>query len=122
MPGRDRSAGLARLDARTLASIVRTELQSTLTLAKTLPTELLPEFLGHVEVVRATALARLSGPSVTLAEVTLLEVPEAAARLSVSPGYLYRHSRQFAFSKCIGRKLLFSSRGIDEYIRLQRTR
>jgi excisionase family DNA binding protein len=47
----------------------------------------------------------------------LLTVESAAERLGVSTDYVYRHAEQFPFTRHMGRKLVFSSLGIDEYIR-----
>jgi predicted DNA-binding transcriptional regulator AlpA len=85
--------------------------------ARNLPAEDLAAFLGAVEEVRCTALARLTSPSLSAAPDTLLNVDDAAVRMGMSPGYLYRHHADFPFSRRIGRRLLFSSRGIDEYLR-----
>src|SRR5580704_1580748 len=51
----------------------------------------------------------------------LLSVPEAAARLGLSPDYLYHHAKRLPFTRRIGRKLLFSAQGIQRYITKQRT-
>jgi len=99
---------------------MRTELENALIAARTLPPEELPCFLGAMEEVRCTAMARLTAPSSPAVDDALLNVNEAAERLSLSPGYLYRHHRSFPFSRRIGRRLLFSSRGIDEYLRKRR--
>jgi predicted DNA-binding transcriptional regulator AlpA len=47
----------------------------------------------------------------------LLTLDEAAAKLNVSTGWLYHKSRRLPFVVRTGRKLGFSDRGIDEYIR-----
>jgi predicted DNA-binding transcriptional regulator AlpA len=47
----------------------------------------------------------------------LLNIDEAAVRLDVPPSWLYRHSRQLSFAIRNGRKLAFSEKGIEEYIR-----
>jgi excisionase family DNA binding protein len=46
-----------------------------------------------------------------------LAVNAAAERLGVSTDYLYRHQDEFPFTRRIGRKLLFSSLGIDAYLK-----
>jgi predicted DNA-binding transcriptional regulator AlpA len=46
----------------------------------------------------------------------LLDIKEASRKLKVSVDYLYRHKDDYPFTRRMGRKLLFSSRGIDEYI------
>ena len=97
---------------------MRIELQSVLDTLGTLPRERLPELLGELEIVRATAVMRLSAPSAQPDHPDeLLPVEQAAERLGVSKDYLYRHAKQFAFARRMGRKLVFSSVGIDDFIR-----
>lgn len=98
---------------------MRKELESALIAARILSHEELPRLLGELEEIRATALARLAGSSSPETQLpdSLLAVDEAAARLGVSPHYLYRNHRSFSFSRRIGRSLRFSSHGIDQYIR-----
>jgi hypothetical protein len=88
-----------------------------LALANSLPVVELPTFLGQLETIRVTAMARLASPTVAQTEDCLLEVPEASARLGVSPDYLYHHHSKFPFTRRVGRKLLFSARGIEQHIR-----
>jgi hypothetical protein len=88
--------------------------------ARTVPVETLPAFLGTLETIRITALARLHAPATTMRpNDELLDVNAAAGRLGVSPGYLYRHSTEFQFTRRIGKRLLFSSSGIETYINKQ---
>jgi predicted DNA-binding transcriptional regulator AlpA len=47
----------------------------------------------------------------------LLDIKEASSRLGVSKDYLYHHHGEFAFTRRLGRKLLFSELGIESYIR-----
>lgn len=81
--------------------------------------------------INRLALARLyarlgygdAGQISTITEVQqvsgdrLLTVAEAAARLGVSKDYLYRHAKKLPFARRMGRKLLFSSEGINQYIK-----
>jgi predicted DNA-binding transcriptional regulator AlpA len=99
---------------------MRSELQSALAQARTLATEELPRLLGDLEEIRTTALARLSAPAPAPAPDELLEVPEAAHRLGLSPSYLYHHHKRFPFARKIGRKLLFSSAGLEVYVKRAR--
>jgi excisionase family DNA binding protein len=46
----------------------------------------------------------------------LLSVDEAADRLGVSADYLYRHHKSLQFTRRVGRKLLFSAKGLEKYI------
>ena len=78
--------------------------------------EQLPELLGELEVIRATAVLKMSAPSSLPQAGELLNVEEAAKRLGVSTDYLYRHAAQFSFTRRMGRKLLFLSSGVEQYI------
>jgi excisionase family DNA binding protein len=49
--------------------------------------------------------------------INCLNIDEASSRLGISPDYLYRHHKSLPFTRHIGRKLLFSAKGIDKYIR-----
>ncbi|MGA3090565.1 MAG: hypothetical protein ABSD75_18285 [Terriglobales bacterium] len=96
---------------------MKQELEHVLQAAQTLPATALPELLGDLEQIRVTALARLTAPApVGSAPDTLLNVAEAAERLGMSAGYLYRHHADFPFTRRIGRSLLFSSAGIQTYL------
>ena len=103
------------------SSAIRPELQDALEAAQKLRREALPTFLGDLETVRATAWARLAVPDQSPAATDkLVDVEEARLRLGVSKTFLYRNSGRFPFSRRIGRKLCFSSVGIDQYIRARR--
>jgi excisionase family DNA binding protein len=96
---------------------MRDELQFALVAARTLPPEELPGLLGELREVEVTALARLTQVqlSAPMDPDELVDVAEAARRLGVSKGYLYRHG-ELPFTRRMGRKLLFSSAGISRYI------
>lgn len=97
---------------------MRDELKPILAQAMTVAPEELPRLLGDLEEVRATALARLTAPQLATDQADeLLDVAEAASRLGVSKDYLYRHHRDFPFSRHMGRKLLFSAAGLAKHIR-----
>ncbi len=96
---------------------MRNELQIVMMTAQELPKDELPALLGELEQVRCTALARLtSTPVVPQESDELLNVTAAAGRLGISRDYLYRHHRDFPFTRRLGRKLLFSAAGIDKHI------
>ena len=100
---------------------LRSELQSVLDSLSHMPVENVPELLGELEVIRASALMRLSVPtSGARTQDELLEISVAAARLGVSTDYLYRNSKVLPFTRRMGRKLLFSSLGIDSYLARKR--
>jgi|SRR5215469_10369944 len=100
---------------------MRAELKTVLDTVRDLALEELPQLLGDLEVVRTTALMRLSCPPAHSPEPDkLLDVNEAAERLGMSVKYLYRHEDQFPFRRREGRNLRFSSRGIEHYISRKR--
>ena len=98
------------------------ELEAVLNRARALAADEIPRFLGELETIRAIAWARLttSAPVTAQPRDELLTVEAAAERLGVSEDYLYRHNGQLPFSRRMGRKLLFSSVGIDAFIRQKR--
>ncbi len=49
-----------------------------------------------------------------------LDVHEAAARLGMSAAWLYRHGGELPCSTRIGRRLLFSERGIETFLARRR--
>jgi excisionase family DNA binding protein len=97
---------------------MRRELESALMQAETLAPAELPRFLGDLEEIRSTAVARLTTPTAEPLPDELLDVHEAARRLSCSPDYLYRHHSRLPFTRRpVGRKLLFSSTGLQQYLK-----
>jgi hypothetical protein len=78
--------------------------------------EQLPELLGELEVIRATAQLRMSAPALVKSPDEQLDIGTAAKRLGVSKRYLYQHADDYAFTRREGRKLLFSGQGIDAYL------
>lgn len=100
---------------------MRNALQLVLDSMRDLPIDELPKLIGELESIKAVAWARLIEPSPASQEHDeLLDAERAAERLGVSLDYLYRHHRQYPFTRRQGRKLLFSALGIDRYIRQQR--
>jgi predicted DNA-binding transcriptional regulator AlpA len=96
---------------------MRNELQTVLMAVRELPAGELPRLLGELEEIRWTAMARLTAPAPARSQADeLLSAPEAARRLGISQDYLYRHHRDFPFTRRVGRRLLFSALGIDRYI------
>jgi hypothetical protein len=73
-----------------------------------------------LEEIKATALARLTVPVPAAVNNELVGIEEASRRLSMSKSYLYRNSNRFAFTRHVGRRLLFSTGGIDQYIKTRR--
>jgi hypothetical protein len=95
---------------------MRSELQAVLNNLPDMAPAQLPELLGELEVIRATAMLRMSAPSPAQMPDEQLGIVAAAARLGVSTDYLYRHAKQLPFTRRMGRKLLFSGQGIEFYI------
>lgn len=100
--------------------LIFTHLNPALEDARTLPSDKLPKLMADLEEVRCTALARLSAtaPAATAGQDVLLNVREAAAKLHCSTATLYK--KDFPFTKRLGAKRLFSSRGIDQYLAQQK--
>jgi excisionase family DNA binding protein len=96
------------------------DLKPALELARNLPSEELPRFLGALRECEATALARLTSPVPVDTTDELLTIEQAAQRLNVSTNYLYRHHARFGFSRRIGRALRFSAAGLQKYIAARR--
>ena len=97
---------------------MRAELQTVLDSLPRIQREHLPELLGELEVIRASALMRLSAVAhVPASHDELLNIEAAAERLGVSTDYLYRNSKSLPFVRRMGRKLLFSSVAIDAYLK-----
>jgi hypothetical protein len=84
--------------------------------ARELPAGELPDFIGELEAIKAIAWSRLASPAHQEHD-ELLDVEAAAGRLGVGRDFLYRHHRQYPFTRRQGRRLLFSALGIDKYIR-----
>jgi excisionase family DNA binding protein len=99
---------------------MRAELQIVLDSLEQMEREQLPQLLGELETIRATALMKMSAPSPLPQRDKLLTIESAADRMGVSTDYLYRNSKTLPFTRRMGRKLLFSSVGIDAYINRSR--
>lgn len=92
-------------------------LKGILQAAGSVPSADLPQLIGGLAQANAVAFSRLSPtPSAASEPDQLLNIEQAAARLNLSPAYLYRHSGQLPFTIRQGRKLLFSTAGITKYI------
>jgi predicted DNA-binding transcriptional regulator AlpA len=100
---------------------LRPELETVLDSLAEMPESELPRLLGELEEIRATAMLRMSSPRYQIPEHDeRIDIDQAVERLGISRTYLYRHASEFPFTRREGRKLLFSSRSIDEYIRRKR--
>jgi hypothetical protein len=101
---------------------MRAELQGVLIEARELPVDQLPRLIGDLEEIKAMAMARLTAPAPPSQADELLDVQAASKRLGLSCDFLYHHHQRFPFTRRMGRKLLFSSLGIDVYIRQNRAK
>jgi excisionase family DNA binding protein len=73
------------------------------------PQEELPDVLGLLEAAKARCWARLTAPPPpprTGDPGRMLSVREAAARLGLSPDYLYRHQHQLPFMQKVGTRTI----------------
>ncbi len=81
-----------------------------------------PALLGHIEHLKATLWTSLlgatppDGKNQSADGDTLVDVTEAARRLCLKEDYLYRHHKRLPFTVRIGKRVLFSSKGIEKYI------
>jgi hypothetical protein len=82
-----------------------------------LPREAIALLRGELAHLDTLLLGRLlaAGPQ-DQPEDQLLSVEDSAVRLGCSPDYLYRHHSRLPFTRRVGRKLLFSARGIEKHI------
>jgi hypothetical protein len=97
---------------------MRRELEVVLDLVTKIPLTDLPEFLGDLESVRNRAFVRMVAPeSASASEDRLLDVAAAARRMGVSTQFLYVNSKKYSFTRRVGRRLLFSSNGLDTYLK-----
>ena len=86
------------------------------------PLEAVPAMLGDLERLKATLWARLTmpgsnGQANSQTGDRLLDVEEAARKLSKTKDYLYRHADDYPFTVRDGRSLRFSEAGIEKFIR-----
>jgi hypothetical protein len=100
---------------------MRKELDAALALAKTLPLEDLPVLAGMLEQIRFVILGRLAAPPQER-EDKLLNVKQTAKRMHCSKDWLYRNHCKLPFARphAVGGKLLFSSTGLDLYLKKSR--
>jgi excisionase family DNA binding protein len=99
---------------------MRREFESIFQLAKNLPLESLPEFFADLEHIRMAAFARMVIPTSEAIRDELLDVEQAAARMNVSMDYLYRRHKRLPFTRRMGKRLLFSSNGLDSFLKKSR--
>jgi predicted DNA-binding transcriptional regulator AlpA len=108
-----------RLPNADVTQLEQMDLEQALTAAATVSLSELPSFLGQLRKIEATALARLHAiqdSRVTAAPEQLLDVTEAAKRLSVSKDYLYRNWKKLPFAQKYEWGVRFRAEGIDQFI------
>ena len=85
-----------------------------------------PRLLGALERTKWELVAKVAGTQRdngnTRGQDRLLDVKEAAKRLSVTVDWLYRNASKLPFSLKIGNLRRFSSDGIDKFIRTRKGR
>ena len=96
---------------------MRDDCRSLLAAAEQLPKEQLPMLLGEIEVIRCTAMARLTTTEPVASDDRLIPISAAADLLGMSESYLYRNHARFTFARRQGRKLLFSTAEIAAFLR-----
>ena len=93
--------------------------------------EKMPAILLRVASLHLALWARLQAPRDAIVGLrnarpeepdSNLSVATAAERLGVSKDYLYRHSKELPFTVRIGRRLLFSEKGLEKWNRQRRGR
>lgn len=87
-----------------------------------LAAEEIPAVIAQLASVQSALAARLLMERETAKGEPdpLLDIEQAAARLNMSTHYLYKNHRRLPFTVRQGRKVLFSSRGLERYkLRLQ---
>jgi hypothetical protein len=93
------------------------------------PADRVPETLAHLAALQLRLVARLAGtPPVPVAVNGqngyggdhLLTAAEVHTRTTLSVDWLYRHGDALPFTHRIGRKVLFSARGLEKWLATRR--
>jgi hypothetical protein len=99
---------------------MRAELQPALDAARMLDVDEVAEFCADLEQIKITALGILMKPAPPAPD-RLIDIQELASRLGVSKDFVYRNKKKYAgFEKTQGGRLLWSSAGLDAFLRKQR--
>lgn len=95
-------------------------LQAIIDAANKAPRDELAALIAGLEHGKALAFSRLATPqSVPKQADELIGIAEASKMLGLTRSFLYHSHGKFAFTRRIGRKLLFSVSGIQKYIEQQ---
>lgn len=99
-------------------STIQTALATVREQLELVPESNIPEIIGKLYESLAVAQQRLflKVRQTTTTPDNLIGPAEAAKRLGVSKEQVYRQSAKWPFTRRMGRKLLFSSNGIDNFI------
>jgi predicted DNA-binding transcriptional regulator AlpA len=85
-----------------------------------LPLETIPAFMAQIAAAQYALAARLlSSERKIEPEDELLDIEEAAQKLGVKRDWIYSRTRTLPFIVRLGRKLRYSRRGIEKYIKAQ---
>ena len=97
---------------------MRAETLRILQLTRELAVADLPQLLGELETIRATAMARLYAVPAP-PEDRLLTPAQAAEKLSISEKFVYKHAKELG-GVPVGGALRFSEKGLNQAIRRRR--
>ena len=86
-----------------------------------LPAEAIAELRGQLAKVDTILLSRLlgsggNGNGESLETDRLLSAKEVAVRMGVCLDYVYKNASEFPFARKEGRRVLFSDRGLEQYL------
>lgn len=96
------------------------DLAQDLSKVEGLPCGQIPGLLTQLSALQtAMAMRLITGGQSNETSDTLLTVDEAATRLGVSTDWLYRRTNKLGFVVRVGRRVRFSSQGIDRYVKRQ---
>jgi excisionase family DNA binding protein len=76
--------------------------------------------MGQVAAAQARLTAFFAGLAITSTEDRLLDVDEAAQRLSVDRQWIYRRTGKLPFVVRLGGAVRFSAQGIERYVAAKR--
>ena len=77
---------------------------------------------ARLATLGASLAAPVNGASAAAAPDRNLDVPELAERMNMSVPWVYRHGAGLPFAVRVGRRLLFSERGLERYLERQTRR
>ena len=98
------------------------DLLADLATVETVPREAIPQLRGELAQLDTLLLSRLlTAKESEPVDDQLLDVPEAARRLGISESYLQHNHKRLPFTRRVGRKLLFSAKGLEKHISKLRT-